>query len=105
MSSNEVKEVISIEKENEYVRFITKGHRYTDSVGISDIRSYYTALKGRKLEDLEEVANSIMSGTFNIEDFKEKDDTSQQSGLLVIMLTCLKRLWLKQDKQRLWLAL
>jgi hypothetical protein len=75
ISSYDVKEVTSIEKEGDYVRFKTKGNRYNnDSVGVSDIKSYYSVLKGYKLEDLENIADSVMAGTFNPENFKEKED-------------------------------
>lgn len=90
ISSNEVKQVTSIEKENDFVRFLTKGARYDNSTGISDIRSYYTVLKGYKLEDLEEISDSIMAGTFNPENFKEKESTDQQAGLLVMNVDLFK---------------
>lgn len=88
VSSHDVKEVSSIEKEGEYIRFLFKGDKY--GVGISDVRNYYTVLKGRKLEDLEEIANSVMSGTFNSENFKEKDTANQQAGLLVMNVDLFK---------------
>jgi len=93
--SSDIREVIAIEKENDYVRFITKGGRYNDTTGISDVRAYATVLKGCKLEDLENVANSVMAGTFNPDDFKEKDNTNQQSGLLVMNVDLFKDAMLK----------
>ena len=88
--SSDIREVIAIEKENDYIRFVTKGSRYSDTVGISDVRAYATVLKGFKLEDLENVANSVMAGTFNPDDFKEKDNTNQQAGLLVMNVDLFK---------------
>ena len=91
ISSYDVKEVTSIEKEGDYVRFKTKGNRYNnDSVGVSDIKSYYSVLKGYKLEDLENIADSVMAGTFNPENFKEKEDKDQQAGLLVMNVDLFK---------------
>jgi hypothetical protein len=61
VSSSEVKEITSITKENDYVRFTTKGGRFQDdSVGEGDVRSYYTVLKGHKLEKLQWVAISAI---------------------------------------------
>ncbi len=86
--TNDVKEVVAIEKENDYIRFLFKGDKY--STGISDVRAYATVFKGHKLEDLEKVANSVMAGTFNIDDFKEKENTNQQAGLLVMNVDLFK---------------
>jgi hypothetical protein len=90
MFSSDTREVVAIEKENGYIRFVTKGGRYGSDTSLSDVSSYATVLKGCKLEDLENVANSIMAGTFNPDNFKEKDNTNQQAGLLVMNVDLFK---------------
>ena len=104
ISSSDVKEITSIEKENDYVFFNTKGGRYNTQIGVDDVRSYYTVLKGHKLEDLENVANAVMAGTFNPENFKEKEDTNQQAGLLVMNVDLFKTAMVKARQTELMVS-